>query len=316
MQQQAQVKIIRQASKTRTGKWELSHRSKRHLFIYGSLLIPLIFFLSIRIIPIFYSFNVSFHEWNLLSDASKPFVGLNNYVLLFQDEVFHKALKNTLIYVVVGVPAQLIVGLIVALLLQQTTRLRSWYRTIYFIPYMTSIVAISWIFRWIFMPNGIANALLMKLGFAKQLFLNSADQAIYLLIGAMVWQMIGFQMLIFITGLQGIPQLYYEAAEMDGANRWHKFWRITMPLLNPTIVFSVVIATINYLQTFTQVKNMSTAGAGGPLNSTKSLVLYIYELAFRHYKMGMASSATVILFIVILGLSLLQLKVLSRKVDY
>jgi multiple sugar transport system permease protein len=314
--QQAQVKAIPQTNRSKTGKWKTSYKRKRQLFIYGSLLVPLLFFLAIRIIPIFYSFNVSFREWDLLSDGSRPFVGWNNYVLLFQDEVFHKALKNTLIYVVVGVPAQLIVGLIVALLLQQTTVLRSWFRTIYFIPYMTSIVAISWIFRWIFMPNGIANGLLIQLGFSKQLFLNSADQAIFLLIGAMVWQMLGFQMLIFITGLQGIPQLYYEAAEIDGANRWQKFWRITMPLLNPTIVFSVVIATINYLQTFTQVKNMSTAGAGGPLNSTKSLVLYIYELAFRHYKMGMASSATVILFIVILGLSLLQLKLLSKKVDY
>lgn len=314
--QEVQSNAVLPAGSARLEKRKLSYKRKQQLFIYGSLFIPLLFFAAVRIIPIFYSFNVSFREWNILSDGVRPFVGLDNYIELFQDEVFHKALKNTLIYVGVGVPGQLIVGLAVALLLQQITVLRGWFRTIYFIPYMTSIIAVSWVFRWVLIPNGAANGLLTELGFAKQLFLNSPDQAIYLITGVMIWQILGFQMLIFVTGLQGIPQLYYEAADIDGAGRWQKFWRITLPLLNPTIVFSLVIATITYLQTFTQVKNMSSAGAGGPLNSTKSLVLYIYDLGFKHHKMGLAAAATVILFIVIMVLSLLQLKFVSKKVEY
>ncbi|NEW09482.1 sugar ABC transporter permease [Paenibacillus sp. SYP-B3998] len=294
---------------------KLKYNHQRYVFIYGCLLIPLLFFLLVRILPIFYSFNVSFHEWDLLSET-KPFVGLNNFKFVLQDEDFHASLRNTFIYVFVGVPGQLLVGLIVALLLQRITRLRGLFRTLYFIPYVTSIVAVSWVFRWILMPNGAANSILLQLGLSPQLFLGTPDQAIYVIIGTMIWQAIGFQMLVFLTGLEGIPTLYYEAAEIDGAGSWQKFRKITLPLLNSTIVFSVVIASINFLQTFTQVKNMSPGGTGGPLDSTKTLVLYIYQLAFKSYKMGEAAAATVLLFAIILVLSLIQLKVLSKKVEY
>ncbi|TXK78400.1 carbohydrate ABC transporter permease [Paenibacillus sp. N3.4] len=293
----------------------LKHIHQRYLFIYGCLLVPLLFFLLIRILPIFYSFNVSLHEWDILSET-KPFVGLDNFKFVFLDKDFRDSLRNTIIYVAVGVPGQLIVGLIVALLLQKVIRLRGLFRTVYFIPYITSIVAVSWVFRWILMPNGVVNHVLVDLGFPAQLFLGSPSQAIYLIIGAMIWQAIGFQMLVFTTGLESIPRLYYEAAEIDGAGVWQKFRKITLPLLNSTIVFSIVIATISFLQTFTQVKNMSGSGAGGPLNSTKTLVLYIYQLGFKSYKMGEAAAATVILFAIILILSLIQLKVLSKKVEY
>ncbi len=293
-------------------KTKLSLRQQRNIFVYSCLAVPLLFFIFIRFAPTLYTFNVGFREWDILSSV-KPFVGLDNYVALFQDEVFLKSLKNTFIYVIFGVIGQLIVGLGVALLLQRINKFVGLFRVIYFIPYVTSIVAVSWVFKWLFMNNGIVNSMLIDLGFEKQLFLNSPDQAIYIIIASMVWQGLGFQMVIFLAGLENIPKMFYEAAEIDGANSWQRFYRITLPLLNPTIVFSAVIGSISFLQTFTQVQNMTM---GGPLNSTNSLVHYIYQLAFQQFKMGPASAATVILFLIILVLTLFQMKVLTRKFDY
>ncbi|GFZ79467.1 sugar ABC transporter permease [Paenibacillus marchantiophytorum] len=284
----------------------------KYVFVYSCLLIPLLFFLGIRIAPILYSFNISLREWDMLSEE-KPFIGLQNFVQLFHDEIFLIALRNTVKYVVIGVPVQLLAGLTIALLLQRVNRFKGLFRTLYFIPYVTSVVAVSWVFRWTLLKNGIVNAWLIKLGLEPQLFLGSPSQGIYVVIAVMIWQSVGFQMLIFLTGLETIPKSYEEAAAIDGANSWQRLWHITLPLLNPVIVFSVVIASISFLQSFTQILNMT---GGGPLNSTISMVLYIYNLAFKHFKMGEAAAATIILFLVILSLSLLQMKVLNRRVDY
>ena len=290
----------------------LSYKKQRYLFIYSCLLLPLLFFVIVRILPIAYAFNIGFREWDLLSEE-KPFVGFDNYAALFQDTKFIRSLGNTFVYVLIGVPGQLITGLAVALLLHKLHVSRGLYRTLYFIPYITSVVAVSWVFRWIFMKNGVINALLLKLGLEPQLFLGSPSQAIFIVIAAMIWQSIGFQMIVFLSGLENIPVLYYDAASIDGANRWQRFRYITLPLLNPVLVFSVIIASISYLQSFTQVLNMTL---GGPLNSTVSLVLYIYDMAFKHFNMGEAAAATVVLFVIILLLSLLQMKILSSKTEY
>lgn len=288
---------------------KLHYRHKRLLFIYGGLSIPLLYFVIIRILPILYSFNVSFREWGMLS-PDKPFVGLANYAALLGDSLFLQSLLNTGVYVIVGVPAQLVTGLIVALLLQQVVKLRSLFRTAYFIPYVTSVVAVSWVFRWILMKNGILNTLFIEAGLGPQSFLYSPAQAIFWIIAAMVWQNIGFQMLIFLAGLQNIPQMYYEAASIDGATAWQRFVHITLPLLNPVMLLSTVLASIGFLQTFTQVLNMT---GGGPLDSTISVVLHIYNLAFKSFDMGLASAATVILFVIIFGLTLIQLKVMGNR---
>jgi multiple sugar transport system permease protein len=291
---------------------KLSYQTQRYLFIYIVLGIPLLYFLSTRMIPIFYAFNVSVREWNLLS-SEQPFVGFENFRILFSDEIFRKSIVNTFKFVVIGVPGQLIAGLAVALLLQSIYRFRGFFRTIYFIPYVTSIVAVSWVFRWILMRNGWLNEVLLQLGIEPQLFLQSPRQALILVTLTMIWQSIGFQMLVFMTGLEAIPRMYYEAASIDGASAWRKFVHITLPLLNPVIVFSAVIAVISYLQSFGQVLSMTN---GGPLNSTTTMVLHIYNLAFQQFKMGRAAAATVVLFAIILVLTLLQLKVLNKKVEY
>lgn len=287
-------------------------KQQKYIFVYTCLLIPLLFFISIRFLPTLYTFNIGFREWDILSE-DKPFVGMENYVALFKDEVFRKSLINTFIYVVFGVVGQLICGMGVALLLQRINKFVGVFRAIYFIPYVTSIVAVSWVFKWILMNNGIVNDLLMKFGFEAQLFLKSPNQAIYIIILTMIWQGLGFQMIIFLAGLENIPKMFYEAAEIDGADSWSKFIHITLPLLNPTIVFSAVIGSISFLQTFTQVQNMTQ---GGPLHSTISVVLYIYELAFQHFDMGLASAATVILFLIILVITIIQMKVLTKKFEY
>ncbi|WP_169083520.1 carbohydrate ABC transporter permease [Paenibacillus sp. PL91] len=290
----------------------LSYRTQRYLFIYIVLGVPLLYFLSTRLLPILYAFNVSVREWDLLS-AEKPYVGLANFSALFKDEIFLRSIGNTFKFVLLGVPGQLLVGLFVALLLHNVQRLRGLFRTVYFIPYVTSIIAVSWVFRWILMRNGWLNETLLNLGLEPQLFLQSPRQALFLITLTMIWQSIGFQMLIFMTGLEAIPRMYYEAASIDGAGAWRKFRHITLSLLNPVIVFSAVIGVISYLQSFGQVLSMTN---GGPLNATTTMVLHIYNLAFQQFKMGSAAAATVVLFIVILALTLLQLKVLNKKVEY
>ena len=292
--------------------FRLSYRTQRYLFIYLVLAFPLLYFLGTRLLPILFAFNVSVREWDLLSQE-KPYVGFANFTALFEDEVFRKSIVNTLIYVLVGVPGQLAVGLAVALLLHNVRRFRGLFRTIYFIPYVTSAVAVSWVFRWILMRNGWLNETLLGLGLEPQLFLQSPRQAIYLVILTIIWQSIGFQMLVFLTGLEGVPRMYYDAAAIDGAGPWRRFRHVTLPLLNPVIVFSVVIGAISYLQTFGQVLSMTN---GEPLNSTRTIVLHVYALAFQRFQMGSAAAATVILFVMILALTLLQFKLVRRKVEY
>lgn len=294
--------------------WTL--RRRRAAWGWALITVPLLFFLIFRIGPTLYALNVGFHEWDILS-PEKPWVGLENYAKLLKDPVFRRSFLNTLIYMAVGVPAQIAVGLAIALLLQRINRFRGFYRVIYFIPYITSTVAVSWVWRWMFMKNfGVFNNILSFLGLPNQDFLGSTSQAIFCIIAVAVWQGTGFQMLIFLAGLESIPQQFYEAAQIDGANRWRILRHITVPLLNPVLVFSAVIGSIRYLQLFAEVLNMSSQGQGGPLDSTKSLVLFIYQEAFQRFRMGYASAATVLLFLMILLLTVVQMRVINRKVEY
>jgi multiple sugar transport system permease protein len=289
---------------------------KRALWAWGALAIPLLFFLIVRIIPTLYALNMSFRSWDLLSEA-KPWVGLENYRDLLKDEVFLKALKNTGIYVLVGVPVQIAIGLGAAMLIQRVNRFKGFFRIVYFVPYVTSAVAVAWVWRWMLDEHqGIINGLLRMIHIAPQKWLGSPQLAIYSIIAAIVWQGLGFQMIIFLAGLEAIPNMFYEAAQIDGAGPWRIFYKITLPLLNPTIVFSAIMGTIRYVQVFTEVLNMSSQGMGGPLNSTKSLVLFIYLEAFKSFKFGYAAAATVILFLIILAVTVIQNKLITRKYEY
>jgi multiple sugar transport system permease protein len=182
---------------------------------------------------------------------------------------------------------------------------------------MTSTVAVAWVWRWLYQPQfGPINVLLASLGLPQQLFLKSPQQALPSITAVAVWQGLGFVIIIFLAGLQQIPDMYYEAAKIDGASAWQLFRHITIPLLNPTFVYLAVLQTIRFLRMFTEVVNMSSQGAGGPLNSTVTVVLYVYRRGFSSFKMGYASALTVVLFVVIMGITLIQLKVLTRRFEY
>jgi multiple sugar transport system permease protein len=296
----------------------LTLSQRRTVWAYIFLFVPLLFFIFIRIMPTLSAFNISLHEWNPLSIEQK-FVGLANYQELWEDLLdskspTHHAFVNTLTYVLIGMPLQLVIALIIALLLNEITRFSVIFRAIYFIPFVTSTVAIAWVWRWLYEPQfGLFNVFLSFFGIGRQPFLKSPDTALYSITAVVVWQGLGFAIIIFLAGLKQIPETFYEAARIDGASRWQSFWRITLPLLNTTIVYLAVLGTIGFLRMFDYVINMTTQGDGGPLNSTTTVTLRVYREAFSSFNMGYASALTVALFVVILIITIVQLKVLSRN---
>jgi multiple sugar transport system permease protein len=290
--------------------------TRQALWAYLFLLVPLAFFLYFRIWPAVQSFDLALRQWNIV-EAERPFVGLRNFERLGSDARFWQALRNTGMYALIGVPAQLALGLGTALLLERIKVLRGFFRSVYFIPYVTPVVAAAWVWQWLYSPNfGALNGILDFLGLPTQRFLQDPGQALLAVTAMVVWQNMGFQVVIFLAGLQSIPRVYYEAARIDGAGPGALFRHITLPLLNPTLVFSVVIATISFLQLFAEVVNLNFVDQGGPLGSTRTIVLYIYQMAFQRFQMGQAAATTVVLFALILAITLLQLKFFSKRVEY
>lgn len=288
---------------------------RRWLWAYAFLLIPLIFFLTIRIWPAVQAFRLSLYDYDPL-DTEHTFRGLGNYSDLLHDKVFRRALLNTFLYVLYGVPTGLLISLGIALGLKRVNRFRGFLRFLYFLPYVTALVAVSWVWRWLYQPNGLFNNVLHNLGFGNLGFLGSTGQALISVTVVTVWYGLGFQVIIFLAGLEGIPDVFYEAAALDGATAWQRFRHVTLPLLNPTIVFLAVIGVIQSLQIFTQIRNLTTNG--GPLNSTTSLVLYVYQLSFQTLpaRMGYGAAITVVLFTMILIITIIQLTVLTRRYEY
>lgn len=298
----------------RTNLFTLERR--RWLWAYAFLLLPVIFFLSIRIGPTFYAFWMSLHKWDPIA-IDRPYIGLDNFRTLVDDKVFWKSMRNTWTYVLVGVPVSMGLSLLIALGLQRLARYVGFYRVLYFAPFVTSLVAVGWVWRWMYMPNGLFNKAAGQIGLGPFGFLNQPDTALYSILAMTIWQGLGFQVVIFLAGLESIPSIYHEAATVDGASSWQTFRSITFPLLNPTLVFLTVTSVISYLQVFTQIRAMSSAGTGGPLNSTISIVLYVYQQAFQSMpsKMGYAAAMTVVLFLMILVITIIQLKVLTRDTN-
>jgi multiple sugar transport system permease protein len=238
-------------------------------------------------------------------------VGLENYRNLFVDPVFWITLGNTFKYVVFGLPISLLIGFILAYQIDRVVFGDGLYKAMYFIPYITSMVAVAWVWRWLYqpVPIGIFNNLFSAIGLPTQPFLSSKSQALPSILGTTVWADLGFQMIIFLAGIKAISLNLFEAARIDGANESQILFRITIPQMKPTIVFLCITGTIRYLRIFTQVMNMTYQGEGGPLNSTKPLVLYIYDSAFKSFKMGYAAAMTVVLFLLILLVTLVQMVV-------
>lgn len=277
------------------------------------LALPVVFFCLIRFYPAFESFGIAFSEWNLLSPPK--FVGLANFSRMMGDPVFWLAFRNTFLYLAIGTPLSLLLAFLVAYYLDQVRFGHGLIRACYFIPHLTSAVAMAWVWRWFYQPPpvGLINNLLNAGGFETQPFLRSTAQALPAVLAPAIWAGLGFQIVLFMAGLRAIPSSYYEAARIDGAGRWMVLREITIPLLRPTIVFLVVISSIGFLRIFDTVYNMTDNGAGGPLNSSKPLVLYIYESAFRSYQMGYAAAQTIVFFLILLAVSLIQLRLMRTR---
>lgn len=271
--------------------------------------------------PMVRAFQFSLYRWPLGS-APKTFVGLANYERLLTDDVlFQKSIANTLYFTVATVIPTLVIALAIALLLnRRDLRGRGLFRTIYFVPVVTSLIAVAFVWRILLEPSfGLVNSVFRLLGLDGPGWLADPDWALNGVVLMTVWRDVGYYMVIFLAGLQTIPRDIYDAAEVDGASRWQAFRRITLPLLNPSIVLAAVIGVIYGLQLFTQVYVMTGSPqrlAGGPSDSTISIVLFIVQQAFRPLEMGYPSAAAIVLFGLIMVVTLVQLRLIQRRFEY
>jgi multiple sugar transport system permease protein len=253
--------------------------------------------LGITLLPMLASLYLSFTDYSLL--ASPEWVGLKNYVTMLHDSRLHNALLVTIIYVIVGVPLQLIVALALAVVLNTGMRGLSFYRSVFYLPSLLGgSVAIAVLWRQIFGAGGLVNQLLEVLGFENLPgWISNPDTALGTIILLHVWTF-GSPMIIFLAGLRQIPGMYYEAASCDGASKWTQFTKITVPLLTPIIFFNLVLQVINAFQSFTQAFVVS-GGSGGPSDSTMFYTLYLYIQGFTQFKMGYASAMAWLLLIIV-----------------
>jgi multiple sugar transport system permease protein len=256
---------------------------------------------------IIYSFYLSLTDYNLMT---KPkFVGLENYIRAFtKDDYFYKYFGNTLYFVVFLVPIVLIISLLLALLINKKAgKLSNAYRVALFLPSITSTIAVSMVWLWIFNPDmGIINNFLISIGFSNPpMWLNSTESSKMALIIMRVWQMSGYYMLMFLAGLQTIPESLYESSEVDGANGIQKFFKITVPMLSNTTFVVIILLVIEAFNMFESIFIMT---GGGPLGSTSTIMYYIYEQGFGNYNMGYASAIAWIFFAVIMVITMIQYK--------
>lgn len=263
--------------------------------------------------PIIASFGISLTDWDLLSPAE--FVGLDNFATLVSEPRFLLALRNTAFFTLTSVPLGLLLGLGLALALDQPIRGIAIIRTAYFLPVVTSTTAIALVWLWIYSPQGgLLNAILGTLGIPPQKWVSDPVWSMPSIVVMSVWQGLGTTVIIFLAGLQGIAQEFYDAAAVDGAGRWARFRHVTLPLLTPTIFFTGILAFIGAFQVFDQVYVL--ARPGEPTRSTITLVYYIYESGFDHFKMGLAAAASWILFLVVAILTILYFRSQRRWVHY
>ncbi len=274
-------------------------------------LAPALILLSIFVIwPIAYLAYLSFTDGSLTAKGLE-FVGFDNYIHLFHDSDFWQVITNTVYFTVATVIPSIIIPLVLAVFLNEKIPFRGIFRTAYFLPSITSLVAVGLGFRWLFQNEGPVNDLLINLGFDPINWLSSTTWAMPILILLSSWKQLGFNMVVLLAGLQTIPSSRYEAAELDGANSWAKFLYITLPGLQPTLIFTIVTTIIFTLRSFEQVYIIT---GGGPLNTTNILVYYIYQEAFSRFEFGYASAAATILLIIALLLVSIQFTT-WKKVD-
>jgi multiple sugar transport system permease protein len=280
-----------------------------YAFVAPALVLLVVFALG----PFLFTIWVSLHKWNMLTPVTTmPYRALSNYrYLLSDDPLFRETFGNTVYYAVGNVGLSVVLALLVALILNGPVKLRAFWRAAFFMPYVTAPVAIAIVWRNILDAQfGMLNGLLDRFGLPQQPFLEGLGQAMPSLIGVAIWHDVGYYMIIFLAGLQAIPHDLYEAAKLDGAGAWRLFWSITLPLLRPTLLFVVVVNTLASLQVFDLPFILTQ---GGPVNATNTLVLYMYETAFKFLRMERATAMAVMLFFIIFAMTLVQLRLLRER---
>ncbi|HAL31962.1 MAG TPA: ABC transporter permease [Lachnospiraceae bacterium] len=291
-------------------KKSMSARHRKNALVAYSFIAPnFIGFAIFTLGPIILAFVMAFAEW----DGSNPlkFVGITNFRNLFTNDRFVAALENTLVYSLFTVPLTLVAALGLAILLNQKIKCRTVFRTVVFFPYVASLVAVAAVWNMLFTPNkgGIMNQLLMNVFHTQPLKWAAAPQTVMLtIILFSIWKNMGYYMVIYLAGLQGISEELYEAAALDGAGSWQKFRYVTLPQLKPTTFFVTVMLTISCFKIY-DIVYMLAGGSNGVVNkSAIVLVYYIYEEAFRNWKLGSASAAALVLFAIVLAFTLIQFR--------
>jgi ABC-type sugar transport system permease subunit len=277
-----------------------------YLFLLPSAAILLVFV----VYPIAQSLWMSLHDWSFFS-SSHPFVGLGNYRTMLHDPRFWNALRNTAIYTAVVVPGQVGAGLALAVALQRNSLVNKFLRSVFFFPVISALATMGIVWKFLLDPQiGIITHLLVSMGLPDIDFLQSTTWALPAVIAVGIWKSAGFSMVIYLAALQDIPRSVMEAAAVDGADPWPRFWRITLPMLRQSTLFAVVMATITSMQLFDQVYVMTS---GGPLFHTDTLVTYLYQVGFQDFRSGYAAAISWVLFLLILLVSMLQLRLFRFK---
>ena len=282
-------------------------------FLVIVLLPAILLFVAFTLLPVLMSLVLSFTQWEL--QGVPRFIALRNYIELYYDPLFRTALFNTLIFSLMYVPPMIALSLGLALLVNRETRSAKFFQTVYFLPVVTSFVVFALIFEWIFMGDAasLANSIVGLFGIPPQTWLQNPDQALALLAVLGILKGAAWNMVYFLAGLKGIPDVFYEAAAIDGAGRWKTFRNVTLPLLRPTMYFVVVLTTIGAFQVFDSAYLLTQ---GGPINSTTTIVFFIYQMGFENFRMGYASASAYALLVLVLAISWVQNRYLGKDSDW
>ncbi|UPQ85155.1 sugar ABC transporter permease [Ignavigranum ruoffiae] len=273
----------------------------------GLYILPMLILVGIfTIYPIFKSAEMSLQENFKIFTGEFSAYGFKNYQILLKDRKFYQALKNSALYVLGVVPASLVISLLIANLLYSIKRLQSFFRSLYFIPFVTSTVAISVVWSWLYHSRfGLINYVLTSLGLPAINWLNSPDYAMIAVILMAIWKGLGFNILLLLVGLSNIDDSYYKAAKVDGAGPWQRFWTITLPLLRPMLFLLSVMGVINGFKVFDEVFALFS-GRPGPAGSATTLVYYLFQKFYVQNKYGVAAASGIVLFAIVLAITLIQ----------
>ncbi|MFP7299789.1 carbohydrate ABC transporter permease [Neobacillus niacini] len=298
----------------KTGNKVKSKTIRRNRFIAYTFLLPnIIGFLLFILIPVIASFFMSFTSWNGFGVVE--FIGLDNYKQLLKDENFKISFFNSILFMVISVPITLFLSMLIAVVLNQGIRFVKVFRTAVFLPYVTATIAVAAVWQLIFNPTmGPVNGVLMNLGIDQPPgWLSSPAWALISVSIVYIWHSVGYYMVLFLAGLQNIPDYLYEAAELDGAGPISKFFNITVPMLSPVLFFTTIIGVINSFKVFDLIYVLT---GGGPGRSTHVLVYDIYNTAFKQFEYGYASAMAYVLFLLILVISIIQFRGQKKWVNY